>query len=110
MAMLNYYDVARTVEPKRKKVADAEKQLRIATKDLADTKAALEALAAQLASLSKQYEEKSAELRDLKEKADLMERRLAAAEKLISGLASERERCVVSVLLPLVASPALAAS
>jgi len=56
MAMVNYYDVAKTVEPKRKKVADAERNLRIATKDLADTKAALEALAAQLTQLRKQYE------------------------------------------------------
>lgn len=38
-AMVNYYAVARTVEPKRKKVAESEKNLRMAMKDLAHTKA-----------------------------------------------------------------------
>ena len=34
-AMVNYYDVAKGVEPKRKKVADSERSLRIAERDLA---------------------------------------------------------------------------
>ena len=33
-AMVNYYDVARGVEPKRKKVADSERSLRMAERDL----------------------------------------------------------------------------
>ena len=92
LAMVNYNNVAKTVEPKRKKVAEAEKNLRIAQKDLAQTKQQLEELNIQLAMLSKQFEEKTAEQQDLKAKADLMERRLTAASRLIAGLSSERSR------------------
>jgi dynein heavy chain len=38
LAMVNYNNVAKTVEPKRKKVAEAEKNLRLAQKDLTQTK------------------------------------------------------------------------
>ena len=38
-AMVNYFIVARGVEPKRRKVADAEKSLRAAQKELAQIKA-----------------------------------------------------------------------
>ena len=47
-AMVNYNNVAKTVEPKRKKVAEAEKNLRIAQKDLSRTKEELERLNNQL--------------------------------------------------------------
>lgn len=90
--MVNYNNVARTVEPKRKKVADSERNLRIAQKDLTLTKSELEALNKQLALLRKQFETKTAEQQDLKAKADLMERRLVSASRLIAGLGSERVR------------------
>jgi Tfp pilus assembly protein FimV len=61
LAMVNYYNVAKGVEPKRKKVAEAEKNLRLAQKDLADTKDQLAALNAQLASLRSQFADKTAE-------------------------------------------------
>lgn len=61
-------------------------------KDLAQTKAQVEQLNTELAALSKQFEEKTAEQQDLKAKADLMERRLNAASRLIAGLGSERSR------------------
>lgn len=48
-AMVNYHDVAKTVEPKRKKVADSERNLRIAKKDLQRTKEEVESLNQQLA-------------------------------------------------------------
>jgi len=97
MAMINYNNVARTVEPKRKKVAESEKNLRTAQKDLASTKAALEELNRQLSQLRAQFEEKTAEQRELKSRADLMERRLTAASKLIAGLESERSRWSVDI-------------
>jgi dynein heavy chain, axonemal len=61
MAMVNYSNVARTVEPKRKKVAESEKSLRAAQKDLQHTKEELQTLSAQLGALRKQFEEKTAE-------------------------------------------------
>ena len=59
--MVNYNNVAKGVEPKRRKVAEAEKNLRIAQKDLIQTKQALDELNTQLAMLSQQFEEKTAE-------------------------------------------------
>lgn len=46
--MVNYNNVAKTVEPKRKKVADSEKNLRIAQKDLIKTKDEVKRLNTQL--------------------------------------------------------------
>jgi dynein heavy chain, axonemal len=91
-AMVNYHAVAKTVDPKRKKVAEAEKSLRLASKDLVKTQEEVAQLNTELASLNKSFREKSTEQQDLKEKADLMERRLIAASKLIIGLSSEQTR------------------
>ena len=91
-AMMNYNDVAKTVNPKREKVALAEKSLRNARKELNAKQAQVKSLQEELQSLQKQFEEKTAEQKQLKDKADLMERRLEAASKLIAGLGSERVR------------------
>ena len=91
-AMINYNAVARTVNPKRAAVASAEKTLRLSEKELTKTKKAVAELNQQLAELSSKFEASTAEQKRLKDEAELMERRLAAAEKLISGLASERTR------------------
>lgn len=61
LAMVNYYNVAKGVEPKRKKVAEAEKNLRLAQKDLAQTKDQLAALNSQLAELRTQFANKTTE-------------------------------------------------
>ena len=52
----------------------------------------LAAIEEELSRLSKQYEEAMLEKRALEEEAELMEKRLTAASKLISGLGSEKER------------------
>ena len=92
VAMVNYYNVARTVNPKRQKVAESEKQLRMATKELGQIKEQVASLSEQLATLNSQFSEKTAEQQELKEKAELMEKRLEAATRLIAGLSSERTR------------------
>ncbi|KAF8069431.1 DHC1 [Scenedesmus sp. PABB004] len=135
LAMVNYYAVAKGVEPKRRKVAEAEKNLRLAQRDLADTKDQLAALNTQLAALRAAFADKTAEqqarrargfggggcrgcgwrpagpadpvraapalprpaAQDLRSKADLVERRLLAAERLIAGLGSERLRWAADV-------------
>lgn len=61
LAMVNYYSVAKGVEPKRKKVAEAEKNLRLAQKDLTETKEQLATLNAQLVALRTQFADKTAE-------------------------------------------------
>ena len=92
VAMANYNKIAKQVNPKRQAVATAEKKQRQAQKDLTKIKAALSSLQEQLAELTQQFETKTAEQQQLKEKAELMERRLQAASKLITGLESERTR------------------
>ena len=61
-------------------------------------------LSTQLQQLRDQFGQKTTEQLDLKAKADLMERRLTAASKLIVGLSSERTRWTadmqVSILHP----------
>lgn len=61
LAMVNYYNVAKGVKPKRKKVAEAEENLRLAQKDLANTKEQLAALNSQLADLRSQFAAKTTE-------------------------------------------------
>ena len=90
VAMVNYYEVARTVAPKRRAVAEAEKSLSQAQKDLQKIKEDLRELSEQLSALRAKFNEKTTEQKELKDKADLMERRLDAAERLISGFSSEK--------------------
>ena len=52
----------------------------------------LSSIEQELAVLSKQYEEAMSEKKALVEEAGIMERRLLAASKLISGLSSEKDR------------------
>jgi len=73
-------------------VADSERNLRQAQRELADTQAQLAALNAQLAQLRTLFASKTSEAAELRARAELMERRLAAASRLIVGLGSERER------------------
>jgi len=57
------------------------------------------ALENELAELGKKYEEAMSERQKLEEEAAIMERRLIAADKLISGLGSEKIRCVTNLIL-----------
>lgn len=91
-AMMNYNSIAKTVNPKRQAVAAAEKNLKAAQKELERIKAEVAALSGQLAGLSAQFGASTAEQQELKAKADLMEKRLDAARRLIAGLDSERTR------------------
>ena len=63
----------------------SKRELEKIQKELADIEIQLDAL-------GKQYEAAMNEKRALVEEADLMERRLTAASKLISGLGSEKVR------------------
>ncbi|KAJ1617774.1 dynein heavy chain and region D6 of dynein motor-domain-containing protein [Pavlovales sp. CCMP2436] len=91
-AIVNYHGVAKTVNPKRQAVANAEKSLRQAQKDLAKIKKDVIELEELLRDLGDKYETGTAEEQELTAKAETMERQLIAASKLISGLGSERER------------------
>ena len=91
-AVLGYCFVAREIKPKRDKVALLEKNFQMSKRELDRIQKELSAIESQLKELGDQYEEAMSEKRALEEEADLMQRRLTAASKLISGLGSERGR------------------
>jgi len=80
------YDIFANVEPKRKKAEQMAITLENANRDLATTEANLKELNDSLAVLNGDKKLKSDELQDLEDLANLMTRKLNAAQKLISGL------------------------
>ena len=73
-------------------VASLEKNYQMSKRELEKIQRELASIEEELARLSKRYEEAMAEKKALEEEAELMERRLTAASKLISGLGSEKDR------------------
>ncbi|XP_072163343.1 dynein axonemal heavy chain 10-like [Diadema setosum] len=91
-AVLGYCSVAREIKPKREKVAKLEKTFFQAKRDLDRINNEVASLEKELAELGQKYEDAMSEKRTLQEEAEIMERRLIAADKLISGLGSENVR------------------
>lgn len=91
-AVMKYCDVAREIKPKRDRVAMLEKNFFQMKKDLNKTNAELKAIEKELSELEKQFDAAMSEKADLQAEAEIMERRLIAADKLISGLGSEAVR------------------
>ncbi|EKX52600.1 hypothetical protein GUITHDRAFT_157080 [Guillardia theta CCMP2712] len=91
-AMVNYYNVAKEINPMRNAVRKAETELAKAQKDLSKVKNELADLSQTLEGLRDDLEKATIEKERLKEAADTMARQLAAAEKLINGLGSEQTR------------------
>lgn len=86
-----------TFGPHFLKVARLEKNYVMSKRELEKIQRELASIEQELEELSRQYEEAMTEKRALEEEAEIMERRLVAASKLISGLGSEKERCVHNV-------------
>jgi dynein heavy chain len=78
-------------------VADSERSLRQAQRELSETQQQLAALNAQLGQLRQLFSAKTTEAQELRARAELMERRLQAASRLIAGLGSERERWAADI-------------
>ncbi|XP_069789574.1 dynein axonemal heavy chain 10 isoform X2 [Narcine bancroftii] len=91
-AVMGYCDVAREIKPKREKVARLERNYYQSKRDLEKIQAELAAIQRELQALSERYEAAMREKLQLQEEAEIMERRLVAADKLISGLGSENVR------------------
>lgn len=81
------------------KVARLEKNYVMSKRELEKIQRELASIEQELEELSRQYKEAMTEKRALEEEAEIMERRLVAASKLISGLGSEKERCVHNVYI-----------
>ncbi len=96
-AMEVYGRIFRVVEPKKKRLETANRQLAEKQATLKEAKEKLREVKEKLEELQRQYEEKLATKEDLKKKAELTEQRLDRAGKLVSGLAGERIRWEESV-------------
>ena len=73
-------------------MANLERVFNLAKRDLDRITKEINGLEAQLSKLNKKYAEAMAEKQALEEEERIMERRLVAAEKLMSGLGSESVR------------------
>jgi dynein heavy chain len=91
-AMLKYNTVAKEIEPMRNAVKKAEMDLAKSQKSLAKTKQELVELKKFLEKLAIDLQAATVEKEALKNKADTMARQLAAAQKLLDGLAGEKVR------------------
>ena len=75
-------------------VAKLERTFYQAKRDLDKINNEINSLEKELGELNRKYEEAMAEKKALQDEAEIMERRLIAADKLISGLGSENIRSV----------------
>ncbi|XP_077377243.1 dynein axonemal heavy chain 10-like [Festucalex cinctus] len=91
-AVVGYCEVAREIKPKRDKVARLERNFFQSKKELELIQSELSDIQRELKALGDKYQTAIAEKQKLQQEAELMERRLIAADKLISGLSSENVR------------------
>ncbi|XP_030593055.1 dynein heavy chain 10, axonemal isoform X2 [Archocentrus centrarchus] len=91
-AVMGYCDVAREIKPKREKVARLEDNFFQSKQELKRIQGELSSIQTELQALGEKYQAAIVEKQQLQEEAEVMERRLIAADKLISGLSSENER------------------
>ncbi|KAI9351727.1 dynein heavy chain, N-terminal region 1-domain-containing protein [Zopfochytrium polystomum] len=92
LAVVGYCNVAKQIQPKRQAVAALERNLALSKNEFDKITKELTRLNEELSNLQKSFHQAKAEQLELKQIAEVMERRLQAADKLISGLGSERVR------------------
>ena len=97
-AMSVYADVAKDVEPKKKKLAEMNAQMEAANKLLSEKRAMLKGVLDKVAALNELCDKTVAEKEDLEQQSDLTAKRLDRAEKLTGGLADEGVRWRESVV------------
>ncbi|XP_021113286.1 dynein heavy chain 10, axonemal isoform X3 [Heterocephalus glaber] len=91
-AAMGYCNVFREVKPKRDKVAKLERNFYLSKRELEWIQNELATIQRELEALGAKYEAAILEKQKLQEEAEVMERWLIAADKLISGLGSENVR------------------
>lgn len=96
-AMEVYGRIYRVVEPKKKRLEAANRQLAEKQASLREAKEKLREVKDKLDQLQMEYEEKLTTKEELRKKAELTELRLDRAAKLVTGLAGERVRWEESV-------------
>jgi dynein heavy chain, axonemal len=96
-AVLSYCDVFREVKPKKERVEFLEAELNSQVKLLNRLNSEIDKLETQLNALNDRYLEANKEKQLLTEMLEQAERRKAAADKLITGLMSEKARWTVDL-------------
>lgn len=96
-AVLGYCAVYREVKPKKDRVEQLQKDYDAAKRSLEKLYNEIAKLEADLAKLNEKYEVAMKRRQELQEETDIMMRRLIAADKLISGLSSERARWTIDL-------------
>ncbi|KXS09529.1 hypothetical protein M427DRAFT_128896 [Gonapodya prolifera JEL478] len=97
VALELYGRVYREVQPKRKRLEDAQATLEATRAKLAEKTAALQEVESQLNKLKQKYEDSIASKKQLADKIDETSRRLQRASKLTQALADEQIRWTESV-------------
>ncbi|KAK9891062.1 hypothetical protein WA026_013388 [Henosepilachna vigintioctopunctata] len=92
LAVLDYCAVYREVKPKKEKVEELQREYDTAKKNLEKLYNEIAKLEEDLAKLNEKYETAMKRRLELQEETDIMMRRLIAADKLITGLSSEKAR------------------
>ncbi|XP_039277456.1 dynein heavy chain 10, axonemal [Nilaparvata lugens] len=96
-AVLGYCMVYREIKPKEERVAALEKEFNTAKKYLDKLNNRLQIISETLQRLEDRYVTALKERQEIQEETDLMQRRLIAADKLITGLSSENARWAVDL-------------
>jgi len=91
-AVIQYYNVAKIVEPKRMSLKIAQGHLKVAMKEKAAADASLAEVQAQVDALQAQYDGAMREKQDLEDQAAMCERKMDAAAGLIGALSGEEVR------------------
>ncbi len=92
LAVIGYCNVAKLIQPKRAAVATLERNLQMGKIEYEKITRELRKVKDELTSLQQKFHQAKSEQQELKQMAELMERRLVAAGKLMSGLGSEKTR------------------
>jgi len=98
IAMEVYGKIAKTVEPKRMKVKKAQQSLEKKQKALNKAEKQLQEVQENVAGLKNKYDESIGQKKALEDEAEMLEFKLATAERLIHGLSGEKERWKLTIV------------
>ncbi|KAL5105240.1 Dynein heavy chain 10 axonemal [Taenia crassiceps] len=97
LSVIGFYDVAKMIRPKRERVRALERELVKAVRELQMLTDQVNQLEDMLLTLRRQFAEAQSEMDRLRNEMNIMLRQLLAAEKLTTGLASEKIRWIETV-------------
>ncbi|CAB1104525.1 unnamed protein product [Ectocarpus sp. CCAP 1310/34] len=95
--IVQYYDIVRTVEPKRRALQEANDQLEAANNELGEVRARLSQLEATLAILNAEYERAEGEKQEAQATYERGKTKIELARRLVSSLGGETERWATGV-------------